>query len=192
MDALDSLTTRSSPKLLAEPGPDDAALAKILSAACAAPDHGRLKPWRFLVIRGQARERLGEVLADALKRREPGIAPEAVERDRVKPLRSPLIVVVTARAVDSPKIPKVEQIISAGIAGQNILLAAHALGFAGKWSTGPAAYDPEVKRGLGLSPEDSIIGFIYLGTAAGDPPITRRPDYTAVTQEWTEPASIPA
>src|SRR5262249_14242286 len=186
------LTTRAMPKALAEPGPDDAALAKILTAAVAAPDHGRLRPWRFLVIRGKARERLGDLLAETLKRREPNLPPEVIERDRVKPLRAPLLVVVAVKPLDSPKIPKIEQIISAGIAGQNILLAAHALGFAGKWSTGPAAYDPEVKKGLGLSPEDSIVGFIYLGAPAGDPVTIRRPEYTAVTQEWTEPAAIPA
>jgi nitroreductase len=120
------------------------------------------------------------------------VAAEAVERDRVKPLRSPVIVVVVSKIVDSPKIPKVEQLLSAGIAGQNILLAAHALGFAGKWSTGPAAYDAEVKKGLGLSPDDGIVGFMYLGTPSGDAPIVRRPDYTSVTQEWTAPATVVA
>lgn len=192
MDALDALNTRTTPKLMGEPGPDDATLAKMLTAAVAAPDHGRLRPARFLLVRGQARERLGELLAESLRRREPGVSPEAAERDRVKPLRSPLIIIVAAKVVDHPKIPKIEQILSAGTAAQNLQLAAHALGFAAKWSTGPAAYDAEVKKGLGLTAEDSIIGFMYVGTPTGDAAIIRRPDYKTQTIEWTEQAAIPA
>ena len=164
MDAIAAITQRASPLKLGEPGPSPAEIKTLLEAAIRAPDHGKLKPWRFLVIEGAGRERLGDLWVEGLRRREPDAQDVMLQREREKPLRAPVIVVVIAR-VDRqhPKIPAVEQIVSAGSAAQNLQLAAHALGYGCLWRTGAAAYDPVVKQGLGVPPEDKIIGFMYVG-----------------------------
>ncbi len=187
MDALEALTTRASPLSLTDPAPDRAALDSMLRAAVRAPDHGRLHPWRFVVISGEARSRLGDVLAAALKAREPDAPEAAVAKERAKPLRAPLIVVVAARLREHKNVPAVEQIIAAGAAAQNILVAAHALGFGGFWRTGPAAYDSDVKAALGLDASDSIVGFLYLGTPAVAAPPATPPDLGEIVTEWTGP-----
>src|SRR5262245_1487013 len=164
MDALTNITTRSSPMTLSGPGPSEPELRQILEAALRAPDHGKLRPWRFLVIKGEARNRLGEAWAEALRRREPDSPEAAQQREREKPLRAPIIVVVVAKLIPGhPKIPAIEQIVSAGTAAQNLQLAAHALGYGCLWRTGAAAYDPTVKTALGLAATDEIIGFMYVG-----------------------------
>lgn len=166
MEAIDALTSRRSPAQLTEPAPDQAALEAILRAAMRAPDHGKLKPWRFLVLRGDARQRLGEVMAEAMKRREPDAPANMIEREREKPLRAPLIVVLAAAIKEGHKIPVIEQLLAAGAAAQNVMLAAHAMGFGAAWKTGAPAYDAYVKEALGLAPSDAIVGFLYIGTPA--------------------------
>jgi len=179
MDAYEALVTRVSPKELGEPAPDDAALQRIVAAALRAPDHGRLRPWRFLSIRGEARQQLGEVFAASLLRRHPNIASGEIERERQKPLRAPLVLVVAAHIIPSPRIPAVEQLLSAGAAAQNILLACHAFGFGAMWKTGEAAYDAGVKEALGLEVTDEIAGFLYIGTpkAVAAPPALDPADF---------------
>ena len=110
MDAYEALITRVSPKELGEPAPDEATLGKIVAAALRAPDHGRLRPWRFISIRGEGRNRLGDLLAASLSRRDPNADAE-LERERQKPLRAPLVLVVAAHITQSPKIPPVEQLL---------------------------------------------------------------------------------
>ena len=130
MDALEAVLTRHSvpPAFLAEPAPDDATLERILAAGASAPDHGRLRPWRFIVIRGPARARLGEVFAEALVRRQPDAPAAALEQERARPLRAPLLIVVGARLEPQhPKIPEIEQILSTAAAAQSILIVAHAI-----------------------------------------------------------------
>jgi nitroreductase len=186
MDAIEALTQRRSPPKLVDPAPDDAQIEAILAAAIRAPDHGRLRPWRFLILRGPARERLGTVLADALKARMPEMPADAIERERQKPLRAPLMVVVAASLVEGHKIPVIEQMLAAGAATQNLVLAAHAMGFGAMWRTGDPAYDARVKAALGLAPTDAIVGFIYLGTAAGRPAIPpNEPGVKDFVREWS-------
>jgi len=169
MEALEALTSRRSPAQFTEPAPADAELEAILKAAMRAPDHGKLKPWRFILLRGDARKRFGDVMAEAMKRREPEAPANMIEREREKPLRAPLIVVLAAALKEGHKIPVVEQLLAAGAAAQNVMLAAHALGFGAAWKTGAPAYDNYVKEALGLAPSDAIVGFLYLGTAAAAP-----------------------
>jgi nitroreductase len=168
MQAIDALLKRRSAKTLTDPAPDDGALELLLESAARAPDHGRLRPWRFIVIRGTTRERLGELMADQLLRAQPAASAESLQRERQKALRAPLIVVVAASCNASARIPPIEQILSAGAAAQNIMLAATALGFGAMWRTGGAAYDEKVKVALGLEPADAIVGFLYLGTTPAD------------------------
>jgi nitroreductase len=187
MDALAALSTRHSiaPPFLTEPGPDQPMLAQILAAGASAPDHGRLRPWRFIVIRGHARERLGQVFAEALVRRQPDAPAEALEQERGRPLRAPVLIAVVARVdPQHPKIPEFEQILSTGAAVENILLAAHAQGFGAKWLTGANAYDDHVKVALGLTGNDRLAGFVHLGTVDGKPPQVPHADARELTVEW--------
>jgi nitroreductase len=189
MDALTALTTRTSPASLVEPAPDAAALERMLSAAVAAPDHGRLKPWRFIAVRGDARSRLGDVLAEALVAREPGVPAAVLEKERQKPLRAPLILVAAGKLLANHKIPTVEQIVAVGAAAQNLIVAAHAMGFGAMWRTGAPAYDERVKKSLGLEAGDQIVGFLYLGTPGAAAPATDRAPPSSCLSEWTRPVA---
>jgi len=179
MQAIDALLTRRSARALSEPAPDSGALELIFSAAARAPDHGRLRPWRFVVVCGAARERFGALLADQLRRTHPQTAEESLQRERLKAFRAPLIVVVAAHCDRAVKIPVIEQTLSAGAAAHAMMLAAFALGFNAMWKTGAAAYDATVKQALGLEPDDAIVGFLYLGTESGE----RAP---AASTEWRD------
>jgi nitroreductase len=183
MDAIDLLLTRASNGKLGDPAPDDETLRLALQAAVRAPDHGLLRPWRFQLIRGAAREQLGRVMRDALAQRQPSASPQELDREQAKPLRAPLLIVVAALLQESQKAPPIEQILSAGAAAQNILLALHARGYAGMWRTGPAAYDPKVKQALGFEAKDAIVGFIYAGTPRAAPPALPRPE--PLVHEWS-------
>jgi nitroreductase len=170
MQAIDLLLTRRSARALTEPAPDAAALNLILASAARAPDHGRLRPWRFVVVRAAARERFGEVLAAHLARTHEKVNEETLQRERAKALRAPLIVVVGAHFnTTHAKVPAVEQLLAVAAATEAMMLAAVALGFNAMWKTGAAAYDDEVKRALGFGSADAIVGFLYLGTEAQPP-----------------------
>lgn len=183
MDALAALTTRTSPAALDAPGPSAQDLDVILQAAVAAPDHGRMKPWRFILIDGAARETLGSLMAESLRRREPAAPAGKLEAERKKALRAPLIVVVVAVVQSGTKVPEIEQIVAVGAAAQNMLVAAHALGYGGFWRTGAIAYDAAMKRALGLAESDAIVGFFYLGTTK-TPGQPRQSDAASVTRRW--------
>ncbi len=187
MHAIDALTSRSSAIRLTGPEPSQADLDTMLAAAARAPDHGRLRPWKFILVRGAARERLGDVLADTLRRRDPSTRESALSRERAKPLRAPLIVVVAASVTpDHPKIPEIEQVLSAGCAAQNIMLAAHALGYGAMWKTGAPSYDSGVKAALGLATADHIVGFLYVGTIDGETPDdVGRPHHGEFVSDWS-------
>ncbi len=164
MQAIDLLLQRRSAKTLGEPGPDEAALELLLASGARSPDHGRLRPWRFIVIRDAARARFGDLLAEQLRRVRPASSPEALDRERLKAFRAPLIIAVAAVPDPQAKVPVIEQVLCAGAAAENILLAARALGFNGVWKTGGAAYDEQLKGALGLEPSDALVAFLYIGT----------------------------
>ena len=184
MDAVEALTTRVSPLRLGSESPEGAALENILNAGLRAPDHGRLRPWKFLLVRGEARIRFGTVLEEALRRREPTATERVFQAEREKPLRAPLMVVVAASIHEDSKVPPIEQQLSAAAAAQNMLIAAHAQGFGGFWRTGAPSYDAYVKEALGLKPADAIVGFLYFGGVATAGP-AKQPDPSGVVQEWT-------
>jgi nitroreductase len=167
MDALEALNTRATAKTYGATAPSKEHLAQVLQAAVRAPDHGRLRPWRFMLIEGDQRRKLGELLAASALRRVPGLSEGDLQRERDKALRAPLIIVVACRVVTGTKVPSIEQILAAGAATQNILLALHALGYVAAWKTGEAAYDTAVKQALGFAADDHIIGFVYTGGGAG-------------------------
>jgi nitroreductase len=164
MDAIQLLLERVSSPRLIEPAPSHEQQHIIFSAALRAPDHGQLRPWQFLVVEGEARKKLGDIFAQIAKTEDATISDEECARTKNSPMRSPLLVVVVAKITDSPKVPETEQIISAGIAAYAMLLAADALGFGGVWRTGAMAYHKEVKKALGIKPNDHIVGYLYIGT----------------------------
>lgn len=143
-------------------------LEQILKAGFRAPDHALLRPWRIIVIEGDARDRLGALFAQAKLTQEPGMTTEALTKLKNKPLRAPLILVVAARLTEHPKVPEIEQILSAGAMAQNLMLAAHALGYGSMWRTGSMTYDQIVAAGLGLAANEKMIGFLYVGEVEGN------------------------
>lgn len=163
MDTLKAIHTRQS---IAKVKPDAVPrelIEKILSAAVQAPNHYKVRPWRFVVLTGAARERLGAVMADSMKAEHPDFPPEAFEKERGKPLRSPVLIAVGADKPSETKVIEVENICATAAAVENLLLAAHAEGLGAKWRTGNPARDPKVKQFLGFEPDQYLIGFIYIG-----------------------------
>jgi len=188
---LQLLERHSTPaRNLAEPAPDDAQLRQIFKLAMHAPDHGRLSPYRFITIRGESRHALAEVFASAVKKRDPEVSEWYLKKQQHKPLRSPLIVVVVACLYDNPKVPEIEQMLSAGAAAHSILLASKAMGFGSILLTGDNAYDPSVFEPLGLVSNEKIIGFIYLGTETSAVPHLPKPDLDKKITNWTHTASL--
>jgi len=184
MQAINALLQRRSAKILTDPGPDEGALELILESAVRAPDHGRLRPWRFIVIQGSGRNAFGTHLAEHLRRSNPSATQDALQRESQKASRAPLIIVVAAICNPTVKIPVIEQVLSAGAAAQNIMLAAFALGFNAMWKTGGAAYDDTVKKALGLEPKDAIVGFLYIGTDTSERTSLSRTSSRDWVQYW--------
>jgi nitroreductase len=184
MDALELLLGRESAMKLASPGPNQEALDVMFQSALRAPDHGRLRPWRFVVVPEDKRERFGEVMADCLHRQVPTASADMLQRERDKALRAPVIVVVAAQVHRGHKIPEVEQLVSAAAAAENIMLAANAQGFGAMWKTGAPAYDDTVKRALGLDSDSDIVGFLYVGTQVGGGSPAARPAVHDLVSVW--------
>ncbi len=165
MELLTAIDTRSSAARLAQPAPTSAELARILEAAGRAPDHGRLRPWKFIVLEGDLREKFAAAAAAAKRLRLPAMTDEQFAAEREKITRSPAVVVVGCAVQRAQtKIPEIEQVIAVAAAVQNLFLAAHDLGYGVMWKTGAAAYDSGVKGVVGLTAEDHIIGIMHLGT----------------------------
>jgi nitroreductase len=152
---------------LTGPGPDAICLKNICKAAFRAADHGVLRPWRFLLIRDNSREKLGDLFVNATLSDKPDTDPSTIERIRQKPLRAPLVIVTISCFQKHPKVPELEQDLSAAAATQNMLLAAFAQGIGSFWRTGSMAYHPIVRTGLNLKENEKIISFLYLGQISG-------------------------
>jgi nitroreductase len=184
MEALDVLLNRVSAPRLIEPAPDATQREILFSAALRAPDHGQLRPYRFLTVEGDARQRMGELLAQALQASGVEVDEKALEKARSGPLRAPLVVVVIAKIQDHYKVPKKEQLITAGCAAHGVLLAAYALGVGAVWRTGELSYSPYVAKGLGLSADEEVVAFLYLGTPQNPPREAAKPNLVDFVSEW--------
>lgn len=184
MEALDLLLSRVSVPRLIEPAPDAEQREILFSAALRAPDHGQLRPFRFLTIEGAARERMGALLAEALQQGGGEIEEKALDKARNGPLRAPLVVVVIAKLQDHYKVPKSEQLITAGCAAHGVLLAAYALGIGAVWRTGELSYSPHLAKGLGLQADEEVIAFLYLGTPQNPPRVASKVDVVDFVSEW--------
>lgn len=169
---------------LGPPGPDADQLRNILTAGARVPDHKKLVPWRFVVFEGEARVRFGKILADACAQNEPDAGATRLETEAGRFVRAPVVVAVISRVVENPGVPEWEQVLSAGAACQNLLMAANACGFSGQWITEWYAFDEKVRAALGLEANERIAGFIYIGTARDAPEERDRPDLDAITTYW--------
>ena len=180
MGIFETLLDRTStpPRLMeTTDGPTPSDIQDILRAAMSAPDHGSVRPWRFVIVEGDDRAILGRVFADALKTRDPGATKEAIAKEINRPLRAPVVIAILARVVhDRPNVPEIEQIVATACAAQNMLLAANAKGFGGILLTGKNAQDKNVRAFFGLKSGDEIVSFLYLGKSKSYQPTKPRPD----------------
>lgn len=177
VDVFEAIFQRQSvSRVKADPVPREL-IEQLLTAAVQAPNHHKVRPWRFVVLQNSAREKLGQVMAQSLQSRKPEATVDDLQKERLKPLRAPVVIAV---GVDKPAIPKVqetENVAAAAAAIQNLLLAAHSLGLGAIWRTGPAATDPAIKSFLGFAPDQHVIGFVYVGYPEAPPSPPHRPSF---------------
>jgi nitroreductase len=175
---------------LGEPGPSAAELELILRAASRVPDHKKLVPWRFLLFQGQAREAFGKVLAKICAEEESDPGAFRLENEAKRFLRAPIVIAVVSRVVKNLAAPEWEQVLSAGAACQNLILAATALGYGVQWITEWYGYSEGVRKALGLTDNERVAGFIYIGTGMEKPDERERPNLADIVTAW-RPLSTP-
>jgi nitroreductase len=163
MDIFEAIHTRhSQAKVKPDPVPPEM-IEKLLDAAVQAPNHYKVRPWRFVVLTGEGRDKLGAVMAASQQARHPEYPVEAFDKCRSLPLRAPVVIAIGVDKPSEAKVLEIENICAVAAATQNLLLAAHAMGLGAKWRTSEWARDPMVKEFLGFEPDQHIIGFIYVG-----------------------------
>lgn len=182
---LEYLLNRRSvkPDMFNDKAPSDAEIETILTAAARVPDHGRMAPFRFIVFKGDARERAGDVFAEAFSTDNPDAGELQIARERERFLRAPLVIGVVFSPQEG-KIPEAEQRSTAGAVCQNLGLAAHTMGYGCVWLTGWMAYDLRVLSEFGLSADEEIAGFLYIGGVDGAPEERERPDISSLTTHF--------
>ncbi|HEX7394885.1 MAG TPA: nitroreductase [Anaerolineaceae bacterium] len=177
MELLIAIHTRQSvAKVLPDPVPRQV-IERLLDAAVQAPNHHRNRPWRFVVLTGPARQRLGQVMAQGRLSQAPDTTESVLEAERKKPLRAPVVIAVGIDKSDSEKIIEIENVCAGAAAVQNLLLAAHDLGLGAIWRTGTAASDPLVKAFLGFAAHQQLIAFVYVGYPDGERLLAGRPSF---------------
>ena len=183
---LDLLLSRRSVSAnnLTEPGPTAAELEQVLTAAARVPDHKKLVPWRFVLFEGAARESFGQVLAEACRAEETDPGAFRLQNEAKRFLRAPIVIAVISRVTDNPVAPEWEQILSAGAACQNLIVAATALGFGAQWITEWYAYSQGVRSALGLADNERVAGFVYIGTPKEKPEDRERPRLADIVTSW--------
>jgi nitroreductase len=185
MDVDEVIRTRQSVgRVRGDPIPRQV-IEKLLFAGAQAPNHYKVRPWRFVVLTGNGLKKLGDVMADVFHRKFPDVKPEALDKERAKPLRAPLIIAVGVDKPAESKVLEIENICAAAAACENILLEAHALGLGGHWRTGDAARQPAVKKFLGFAEDQHVIAFLYLGYPEGASEGVERPGFEDRTV-WIE------
>ena len=186
--ALALLETRRSakPRDLSAPGPTDAELQRMLRIAARTPDHGKLAPWRFVIVRPDQREPLSILLSEALAAHDPAASAAHHQKESEFARQAPALVVLVAAPVEGHKVPVWEQHLSCGAAGMNLLLAAHAMGYAAGWLTGWRAYDDRVRDAF-CEPGERIAGFIFIGSPSRPLEERPRPDRASVVRDWQPP-----
>jgi nitroreductase len=171
------------PRDMIAPGPDAAQLDQILRAAIRVPDHGKLAPWRFVVVGADQRETFAAVLVNAYKAEKPAAGRLEIEAMEQFARQAPTLIVALSSPVAESKIPLWEQQLTMGAACMNLLTAAHALGFVGGWLTGWPAYSEAVRDAFG-TPAQRIAGFLFIGTPARALEERPRPEFDHVVRHW--------
>lgn len=186
MSLLDIILTRRSvsSKDMCEPGPSPEQLQTLLRAAHRVPDHGKIGPWRFVIFQGDARAAFGRELAAIYQAENPDAPEKALELQKSLLLRAPLVIAVISTARPHVKVPEWEQVLSAGAACQNILIAAHTMGFGAQWLTEWYSYNDKVKNLLNMEPHHRVAGFIYIGSFAEKPEERVRPSLEERVSYW--------
>jgi nitroreductase len=185
MEVLEAIHTRYSAGKIKPDQVSRELIEQLLAAAVQAPNHYKVRPWRFVVLTGASREKLGEAMAESTRTSKPDATEEDLQKDRVKPLRAPVVIAV---AVDRPGLTKakeIENVCASAAAVQNMLLAAHALGLGAMWRTGPSAIDPAIKHFFGWEADQHLIGFVYIGYPAEPAVLHERPSFEDRTT-WLE------
>ena len=184
--ALDLLLTRRSVSAnsLGEPGPSEAELELMLRAASRVPDHKKLVPWRFILFRGEARETFGKVLAEVCRAEESDPGTFRLENEAKRFMRAPMVIAVISRVVKNPAAPEWEQILSAGAACENLILAATAFGYGAQWITEWYGYSKGVRKALNLADNERVAGFVYIGSAKEKPDERERPKLSDIVANW--------
>jgi len=184
------LETRRSgkPREMIAPGPSEAELEQILTIAARTPDHGKLFPWRFMVVAPDQRPALADLLTQALPESDPEAGPAHFQKAHEFAYQAPTLVVLVAAPIAGHKIPLWEQELSVGAAGMNLLIAAHALGYVGGWITGWAAYSERVRAAF-CAPGERIAGFMFLGTPGAELQERPRAPLAAVARPWVPPSA---
>lgn len=181
---MDAILNRSSEPRLVAPAPDADTLEKAFACAARAPDHALLRPWRYLVIEGDdALAELGDLFASTCDDEAPD---KAREKLRKKALRAPMVIVGIASHRNHPKVPEIEQTMSAAVGMGYLLLALETAGYGAMWRTGGLAYHPEIARGLGLSDDEIITGFLYTGSVGSSKPAVPRPHQGEFVSRWPQ------
>ncbi len=183
----ETIKQRRSIGKMTDQSPTRQQIEHMLEAATHAPNHHKVEPWRFFVLAGKARNELGEIMAASLATRMADTTSEKaqaiISKERAKPLRAPVLLVVAAERPQQDNVIDIENVAATAAAVQNMLLAAEEMGLACMWRTGDAAYDPHVKRWLGLAPEDHIVAIVYVGHAA-IPRLERHPRPVEQKTTW--------
>ena len=187
---LSLLETRRSgrPREMIAPGPSEAELERILTIAARTPDHGKLFPWRFVVVATEQRQALADLLAKALPESDPQAGPAHVQKALDFAHQAPTLVVLVSAPIAEHKIPLWEQTLSVGAAGMNLLMAAHAMGFVGGWLTGWAAYSERVRSAF-CGPGERIAGFLFIGSPGVEIQERPRPPLATVVRPWIPPTA---
>jgi nitroreductase len=183
----DYLLTRRSVGMafLKEPGPNAEELEQILTIGTRVPDHGKITPWRLVVIAGDARAQAGEKLAEIFARNNPGMDEASIESERQRFLPAPLTIGVISSPKPHPKVPEFEQLLSAGNVAFNLLHAAFALGFAASWITRWYTFDAEAASMLGAGEGERFVGFVHIGTPTAVIEDRPRPALADIVSHWT-------
>src|SRR5687768_8889587 len=187
--ALSLLKTRRSgrPREMVGPGPSDEELRQILEVAMRVPDHGKLVPWRFVIVGKDQREQFALLLRRALQEEDECAGPAHHEKADQFARQGEALIVLISSPTRQHKFPVWEQELSAGAAAMNLLHAAHAFGYVGGWVTGWEAYSPKVNAAF-AKPDERIAGFIYIGTPGRDLEERPRPDPAEIVRKWDPPS----
>lgn len=170
MTVFDTIKKRRSIGKMTAQQPTRQQIEHILEAATHAPNHHKVEPWQFFVLAGQSRQELGSIMAQSLAAQLQETTSDKsqalLNKERSKPLRSPILIIVAAERPSQPNVLEIENIAAVAAAVQNMLLTAEEMGLATMWRTGDAAYDRHVKKWLGLTPEHHLVALLYLGFPA--------------------------